>query len=97
VLTKEEIIKRLKENKEDLQKRFPIGNIALFGSYARGEETERSDIDILVEFNGPIGWEIVDLQEELEKIFTGCKIDLISKGGIKARMWPYIEDDLIYA
>jgi predicted nucleotidyltransferase len=97
MLTKEDILKRLREHKGELQQKFPVKDIALFGSYARGEQTPESDIDFLVEFSEPVGWEMVDLMEELEKIFAGSKVDLISKGGIKPRMWPYIEEDLIYA
>ena len=96
-MDREQIIKQLQIHKSELQKKFPLASIALFGSFARNEQTPSSDVDILVEFNGPIGWEIVDLLEELEKIFVGQKVDLISRRGIKPNLWPYIEKDLIYA
>jgi predicted nucleotidyltransferase len=95
-LTKDEILLRLRRKKKDIQSRYPVKNIALFGSYARGEQTSESDIDLMVEFSEPVGWEIVDLLEEIEKIFRDAKVDLISKGGIKPRMLPYIEKDLMY-
>jgi predicted nucleotidyltransferase len=95
VKTREEIIKCLKENKERLQAKFPLKSIALFGSYARNEQKEESDIDVLVEFSDPVGYEFLDLAEELEKIFNH-KIDLISKKGVKDHYLPYIEDDAIY-
>lgn len=97
MLTKEEILKRLREHKGELQQKFPVKDIALFGSYARGEQTPESDIDVLVEFTDPIGWEFIDLLEDLEKIFYGVKVDLISKKGIKPHYLPYIEEDVIYA
>jgi predicted nucleotidyltransferase len=53
--------------------------IGIVGSYARGEETEESDIDILVDFSEPIGWEVVDLKEYLEDLLSH-RVDLISKG-----------------
>lgn len=94
-LTKEEILKRLREHKAELQKKFPIASLALFGSYAREDHTDDSDVDLLVEFNGPIGWEMVDLVEEFERMFQGKKVDLISKKFLKPRYRDYIEKDLI--
>lgn len=69
--------------------------MALFGSYARNEAKEKSDIDIMVEFLSPVGFEFVDLAIELENILHQ-KVDLVSKKGIKPDMFPYIEKDLIY-
>ena len=93
--TRDEIINCLKENKERLQSKFPLKSIALFGSYARNEQTEESDIDVLVEFNQSVGFEFIDLLEDLEKLFNH-KIDLVSKKGVKDHYLPYIEDDAIY-
>jgi uncharacterized protein len=95
VKTKDEVINCLKENKEKLKAKFPLKTIALFGSYARNEQTEDSDIDVLVEFSEPVGFEFLDLIEELEKLLKH-KIDLVSKKGIKEHYLPYIEDDAIY-
>ncbi len=53
--------------------------IAVFGSFARGDDTPESDIDILVDFSEPIGWEVVDLKEHLEDLLSH-KVDLILKG-----------------
>lgn len=50
-MTKEQIIAQLSENKEFLQSKFYLESIALFGSYARNENTKESDIDLLVTFN----------------------------------------------
>ena len=95
-MTKDEILTKLRANKEYIQKKYPVASIALFGSYARGEQTTESDIDILVELSEPVGIEFVDLLIELEDILKGSKIDLVSKKGIKTWYWPYIKDDLIY-
>lgn len=95
MLTKEEILKRLREHKTELQRKFPLKSLALFGSYARNEQTDTSDIDVLVEFSEPVGFEFIDLIEELERLFNR-KIDLVSKKGIKSHYLPYIEDDAIY-
>ena len=90
-----DIKKILSNHKQLLLENYPIKNIAVFGSYSRNEQNQQSDIDILVEFNGPIGIEFVDLAEELEKILHS-KVDLISKNGIKKVYFDYIEKDLIY-
>jgi predicted nucleotidyltransferase len=89
------IKKTLSQHKNTLLKRYPIKSIAIFGSYSKNEQKKHSDIDILVEFNGPIGIEFIDLAEELENILHS-KVDLISKNGIKTSYYNYIEKDLIY-
>jgi uncharacterized protein len=95
MLTKEEILKRLREHKGELQQKFPVKDIALFGSYARGEQTPESDIDLLVEFSTPVGIEFVDLVLYLENFFQK-PVDLVTKKGLKKVLQPYIEKDLIY-
>ena len=69
--------------------------MAIFGSYSRDEQTEKSDLDIIVEFNGKIGIRFIDLAEELENI-VGFKIDLVSKNGIKNKYYQSISSELIY-
>ncbi len=69
--------------------------MALFGSYARNEQTASSDVDIMVEFDGKIGIKFIDLANELEKAL-GLKVDLVSKKGIKEQYLNTILSDLIY-
>lgn len=95
-MTKAEILDKLRANKADIQKKYPVASLALFGSFARNEQTPESDIDIMVELDKPVGIEFVDLLIDLESILAGAKIDLVSKKGIKPRYWSYIKDDLIY-
>ncbi len=82
MLSKEQVIQRLAEHKSELYQRFPLKAIALFGSFASNEQTKQSDIDVLVEFKEPVGFEFIELLEALEKIFNH-KIDLVSKAGVK--------------
>jgi predicted nucleotidyltransferase len=89
------IKKRLKINKESLMAKYPIKSIAIFGSYAREEQKKSSDLDLMVEFNGKIGIEFVDLADELEKLI-GFKVDLVSKNGIKPNYFNQIKSELIY-
>lgn len=93
--SREEVLYKLKELKQSLTSRYPIASIALFGSFARSEQTEDSDIDLLVELNGRIGSKFIDLAEELENSL-GQKVDLVSRKGIKPRYLRSIESELIY-
>lgn len=93
--SKEQILTILKNRKADLQKRYPITELGLFGSYARGDFNEKSDIDILVNFNDRIGIKFISLAHELEDIFH-TKIDLVSRKGIKTKYLPFVEKNLIH-
>ncbi len=93
--SREEILSQLNEIKESLSNTYPIASMALFGSYARSEQTSESDIDLLVELNGQIGSRFIDLADELEKAL-GQKVDMVSRNGIKPRYFEAIESELIY-
>ncbi len=93
----EEIKALIKAREGELRARFGVKRIGIFGSYARGEASPESDVDLLVEFERPIGWEIVDLHDYLEELL-GMKVDLVSKRGVERRklLWEKIEKDLVY-
>jgi predicted nucleotidyltransferase len=93
--TLEEIQQLLRNHKQNLFSRYPIRSMAIFGSYARNEQDEGSDLDIVVEFNGKIGIRFIDLACELEKLI-GFKVDLISRKGIKEKYFQRIKEDLTY-
>lgn len=93
---REDVLNTLRALKPYLTERFFVSRIGLFGSVAREEATETSDIDILVEVDPKIGWYIVDLADYLEQEL-GASVDLVSRSAISPRMWPYIEEDLLYA
>lgn len=90
-----EVQKTLSENKNRLVKKYSLETLAIFGSYGRGQQTEESDIDILVEFQKPIGIEFIDLANELEKLLR-IKVDLISKKGVRPQYLKQIEQELNY-
>ena len=94
-MNRDEAIKILKEHKSQLQQKFPLKTIALFGSYARNEQTSNSDVDVLVEFSEPVGIEFVDLVIELENIFQK-PVDLVTRNGLKSKLKSFVEGDLIY-
>ncbi len=93
--TREDIIEKLRTFKLSVADRYPIASLALFGSFARGEQNASSDIDVLVEFDGRIGSAFFEMADELEKQM-GAKVDLVSKNGIKPKYYSAIESDLIY-
>jgi predicted nucleotidyltransferase len=95
VETTQNITDKLSQLKVLLKERYPIASMALFGSYARNEQTPTSDVDIMVEFDGKIGVKFIDLANELEKAL-GIKVDLVSKKGIKEQYLNTILSDLIY-
>lgn len=90
-----EIKRTLRSHKQRLFNEYPIKSMAIFGSYSRSEQTELSDLDILVEFTGSIGVRFIDLAEDLENI-VGFKIDLVSKKGVQQKYLKTINSDLIY-
>lgn len=85
----------LREQKEYLKNQFYVEKIGVFGSYSRGEETPESDIDIYVEFNGPVGWKFSLLKDFLEKILDK-KVDLATKNALRPQMKDTILHEVIY-
>lgn len=96
-ITIEEIRHILEKHKDFLKQKYHVEKIAIFGSRARKEEKESSDIDIIIEFSEPIGWEVVELKEYLENLLN-AKVDLITYKAVlkKPTLWNSIKDDLIY-
>ncbi len=92
--TREEVLDILAREKPFLQRRYKVSGIALFGSYARGEQTEQSDVDILVEVDPTIGLEFVSLAEELEERL-GVPVDLISTRAVSSRHRKVLETEMI--
>lgn len=93
--TLEEIKSTLASHKEKLRQKYKVKKIGIFGSYARGEQKEISDVDVLVEFEEPVGFAFIHLADSLEELL-GIKVDLTTKDAIKPNRWKYIKDDLIY-
>jgi predicted nucleotidyltransferase len=90
-----EIKSLLELNKQKIKGKYHIKQIGIFGSVARDEATEFSDVDILVEFEKPIGLDFVLLGDELEEILE-VKVDIVTPNALKSKMYDYIKQDLIY-
>jgi predicted nucleotidyltransferase len=85
MLTASDIEKTLRTLKPLLSEKYKVERIGYFGSYARGEQTDDSDIDILVEFRQPLGWAFFDLQDLLEEKLQK-KVDLVSNRALKEQL-----------
>jgi predicted nucleotidyltransferase len=92
----ETIMKRLRAYKPELQRKYPISRLGVFGSCARGEATEYSDIDVAVEFNGPMGLNFVAMANEIEDLFR-IKFDVVPMRAIKPSYLNTVEKDILYA
>lgn len=91
-----EVIQTLRTQKEELAKEFGVKSLQLFGSVARDEATTSSDVDLLVEFNRPMGYfGLFSLQDYLEKLL-GCPVDLGTENSLRPRIKENIMRDLVY-
>jgi hypothetical protein len=89
------IQQKLQAAKPALSERYHINSMGLFGSMVRNDYTDDSDIDIIVEFNQPVGIEFIDLANELENMFQR-RVDLVSRAGIKPQYLQHIQPEIVY-
>lgn len=85
----------IKELKPELERKFHVSTIGVFGSVVRNDFSENSDVDIIVDFSQPIGIEFIDLADLLEEKFHE-QVDLVSKKGIKPQYFSSIENEIVY-
>jgi predicted nucleotidyltransferase len=85
----------IKELKPELEKKFHVSSIGIFGSVVRSDFSENSDVDIIVDFSQPIGIGFIDLADLLEEKFNE-QVDLVSKKGIKPQYFSSIENEIVY-
>jgi len=82
------VLQLLKQKNAEMERKFGVKSLLLFGSVARDEATPTSDVDLLVEFNRPVGYfGLFALQDYLEKLL-GCSVDLGTPDSLK----PYIRE-----
>ncbi len=82
------VIQTLKQKNAELERKFGVKSLLLFGSVARNEAAAASDVDLLVEFNRPVGYfGLFALQDYLEKLL-GCPVDVGTPESLK----PYIRE-----
>lgn len=94
--TTAEILDILRDFKARSAEKYGIITLGLFGSAARGEQDEKSDIDICIKLRDPDYYTLMDIKEELERIFH-TKVDIISLGAIMRKYFrKNLEEDAIY-
>ena len=91
----EEIKEKIEELKPSLKERFKVKSIGIFGSYIRGEEKGKSDLDILVEFDEPISLlKFIALENYLSDSI-GVKVDLVERSALKPRIGKHILEEVV--
>ena len=91
----EKIIQKLKDAKNSLNKENLIKSIGIFGSFSDGTYNSDSDVDILVDFEKPVGWKFFTLELYLEKIL-GRKVDLVTRNALKKQIRDSILNQVKY-
>ena len=97
--TKNTIITLLREKYSYLASEYGVKRIGLFGSYAKGTAIEASDVDLVVEFERPIGFRFIEFSDYLESLL-GKKVDILTPAGIQGiripRVAKAIEESIEY-
>jgi len=96
--TVEEIKEILKEHKEEVSRTYKVSEIGIFGSFVRGEQKKRSDLDILVEFdeeNIPSLLKLIEMERYLQRLLRK-KVDLVMKSSIRPELKDIILKEVVY-
>jgi len=94
--TLDEIKEILIKHKEEVQQEYKVSELGIFGSFVRGEQKKRSDIDILVEYSElPDLLKLIELENRLQKLLKR-KVDLIEKSGIRTELKEIILKEVVY-
>jgi predicted nucleotidyltransferase len=95
-MSRAEIMALLSQHKPEMQQRFGVRSLALFGSRAREQSQANSDVDILVEFNGPAtSARYFGLQFFLEDLL-GSPVDLVTRQALRPELRPFVERDALH-
>ncbi len=94
-MNRSELLKRLRAHKTTLVQNFGVTELAIFGSFARDQAAEDSDVDILVQFNGPAtSKQYFGVQFYIEDLLSR-QVDLVTNKALRAEIRPYMERDII--
>ena len=94
-MKREDVIELLNRRKPDLEARFGVTKLALFGSVVRNIASVNSDIDILVAFDGrATSKQYFGVQFYLEDLI-GCSVDLVTEKALRPELRPYIESEAV--
>ena len=90
------VIEILRSHEPEIRKRFSVKRIGVFGSFARGEQKDTSDVDILVEFEKPTFDNFMNLAFFLEDLFQR-KVDLVTSNSLSPYIGPYVKNEVVWA
>lgn len=94
--TLEDIKQTLVQSKALLWENYRITQVGIFGSYARGEQTEQSDVDVLIDYEqAPTLFKLVELCDYLSGLI-GMRVDVVTKNGLKPRIRDLVLSEVIY-
>ena len=94
-MNREELPKLLREHKATLSRRFGITDLALYGSFARDNAADHSDVDILVRFKGPPNWRQYFAGHAYLEETLGRRVDMATRREIRAEIRPYVEQEAV--
>ena len=96
VMRRDDVLDQLRQHKPELQRRFGVQWLALFGSRARSQAREGSDVDVLVAFDGPASSaRYFGVQFYLEDLL-GCPVDLVTEKALRPELRPFVERDAVH-
>ena len=96
MMDKDMIVSALRAEKQHLHDRFHVSEVGLFGSYMRNEQTETSDVDVLVDFDGSVDlFDLVDMEEYLESKLNR-KVDIVIKRALRPAIGEQILREVVY-
>ncbi len=94
-MTRAEVLERLRAHRPTLAERFGVVELAVFGSFARDEATDSSDLDILVRFDGPAtSRTYFGVQFYIEDLL-GRRVDLVTDKALRSELRPYVEQEAV--
>ena len=94
-MNRDEVLALLRAHKPILMERFGVTALALFGSYARDQASDSSDVDILVRFNGPAtSRSYFGVQFYIEDLL-GRRVDLVTDKALRPQFRPFVEQEAL--
>jgi len=91
-----QIMDEIKKNMPYFKEKYKVKTLGVFGSYVRGDQKKRSDVDILVEFDEPVSLlEFMAIERQLSDLI-GKKVDLVMKTALKPRIGEQILKEVVY-
>jgi hypothetical protein len=94
--TRDEVLQILAHQKSALLETYQITKLGLFGSYARGEQNDDSDVDVLVEYEqAPSLYRLLELRDDLSELLS-IRVDVVTRNGLKARIKERVLAEVIY-